>query len=554
MKLGKLAASFLTVSLIAACGGGGGGSGSANTTSISGVAFDGYLFDALACLDLDNNLICDAGDPSAYTDINGKFTLTNVTPEQIAAHSIVVMAIADRTMDSDKPNQKIAKSYILTAPAGQTVISPATTLLKAFMHSTGNNADVSARLMELTFDNYQNTPYPWLNAITKDAQSRMNIGDLTKNYMESGDSVMQKLGWTLKTLLEEVNTTTFYNDFTKNFTEFVAPNIGDILQASNVDEVAQRIQVISFNKLARKNGVHDFRHLGGNWFNFRSTTLSDKLFTFTNFSAINQPNFVSQPDPERDYWELTNSVWTPVSRTISLGALPENLIGGPYGNSGVNVAVESLSLSGKSYDFSAMNRPGVSHTFPAGSQGFKLSHTSPVHRYILTSPRLAGPLQEELTTLSGLVAAYASSAQANYVNFVRSRTGLLITFTPTAANAGTLQFRHPDFVNQVLISGGTYSIETVNGQQMLFISGIPEAALSAVAKDNPTGLNDYRNGIRPFFAVIPGPNGGIFEGVYTPPGTIANPTVQYNRAALNSILKALSLCQLSEEFTNDCPR
>jgi hypothetical protein len=163
---------------------------------------------------------------------------------------------------------------------------------------------------------------------------------------------------------------------------------------------------------------------------------------------------------------------------------------------------------------------------------------------------LSGPLQEQLATLSGLVAAYPSSAQPNYFNFLTSRTGLYVTFTPTTSSAGTLQFRNQDLPNQVAMSGGSYFIATVSGQQILFISEIPEAALEAVALTNPTALHDYKNGVRPFFAVAP--NGGVFEGVYTPPGTITSPTVQYDRTALNSILRALSLCTFSNPSTSSC--
>lgn len=106
--------------------------------------------------------------------------------------------------------------------------------------------------------------------------------------------------------------------------------------------------------------------------------------------------------------------------------------------------------------------------------------------------------------------------------------------------------------NQVAQSGGAYSIETIGGQQVLLISQIPEAALTAVTMTNPTALLDYNNGVRPFFAV--GPNGGVREGVYTPAGTITNPTLQFNGTALNSVLRALSLCQLSSSYTNvSCP-
>lgn len=218
----------------------------------------------------------------------------------------------------------------------------------------------------------------------------------------------------------------------------------------------------------------------------------------------------------------------------------------------MNIIPEVTDLVGKSFDFSTVNRSGISHTFPAGSKSYKISYITGADRYILSGTALTGPLQQSLTSLSDLVSAYPSSAQPSYANYLTSRSDLLITFTPTSATAGTLSFRNPDVPNQVAQSGGAYSIETIGGQQVLLISQIPEAALTAVTMTNPTALLDYNNGVRPFFAV--GPDGGVREGVYTPAGKIANPTLQFNGTALNSVLRALSLCQLSSSYTNvSCP-
>ena len=61
---------------LAACGGGGdsgqpsAGGGTTPTTptpTITGKAIDGYLAGATVCLDLNNNGVCDAGEPSAIT-------------------------------------------------------------------------------------------------------------------------------------------------------------------------------------------------------------------------------------------------------------------------------------------------------------------------------------------------------------------------------------------------------------------------------------------------------------------------------------------------------
>lgn len=137
------ALSLLSVSItalsLAACGGGSSSSknpnsndssdnGSENLTSLSGKAADGYLINAIACLDLNNNAICDAGEPSSRTDNNGTFSF-EATASDIAAYPIIVRAVANETIDSDNPDTAITKSFSLAAPSGSTFISPLTTLI-----------------------------------------------------------------------------------------------------------------------------------------------------------------------------------------------------------------------------------------------------------------------------------------------------------------------------------------------------------------------------------------------------------------------------------------
>ncbi|MGH8848934.1 MAG: hypothetical protein ACREXQ_17055, partial [Polaromonas sp.] len=55
---------------LTACGG-----GSDGPANLSGVVADGYLNGATVCLDLNNNMACDAGEPSATTTAGGKYSM-----------------------------------------------------------------------------------------------------------------------------------------------------------------------------------------------------------------------------------------------------------------------------------------------------------------------------------------------------------------------------------------------------------------------------------------------------------------------------------------------
>lgn len=529
-----LTAGFIVVSLITACGGGGGGSAGA----ISGVAFDGYLYKAKACLDKNDNLTCDANEPFTFTDENGKFTLTGVTPEESKAHSIVVMAIKGTTIDQDNPGITISHSYFLTAPAGTTTVSPLTTLVKAEMLNGNLSQEDAENKLKPILGNMSLSIDAWVNSFLLSMDYTL--------YYNSTD--VKKIGTSLVYLITSIDIFDFANVLTKSFAENIVPNSAAILQATTPN-AAQAVVDSAVASNLSIGGINELRYLGGSWFGVRSTSFNEdsKVFSFTDYWAVNETNFHSQSVPARDYWELTNSTWQPVSSILTQGLAIDDLSGGQYGNTGVKVGVEFTRLEGTSFDFSKVNRSGISHTFPAASTSYKLSFTGLAERYILS-----GVAQGSLQDLNALVAAYPSSAQPSWVNFVRSDTGLLFTFTPTSASAGTLSFRNPDVPGQVALTGGAYSITTVSGQQILLISQIPEAALTAVAITNPTALHDYNSGVRPFFAVDP--NGSVREGVYTPAGKITNPTIQFNGTALNSVLKALSLCQLSNTYTNvSCP-
>lgn len=129
---------LMAVAGLAACGGGGGNNdetGNNNvalpvvSTVLDGVALDGYLRQAKVCLDLNDNLVCEAGEPATVTDSAGRYRLTAPSLDAANAHRVVVEVIAGQTTDADAPSTPIPNGYVLVAPVGRHgVISPITTL------------------------------------------------------------------------------------------------------------------------------------------------------------------------------------------------------------------------------------------------------------------------------------------------------------------------------------------------------------------------------------------------------------------------------------------
>lgn len=103
--------------------------------TLSGKAADGYLSNARVCLDINSNLKCDANEPTTTTGAGGSYVLPEVTQEQSNTYTIVVEAIAGQTIDEDSPDTAITQSYSLSAPAGETFISPLSSLVQNAMRS-----------------------------------------------------------------------------------------------------------------------------------------------------------------------------------------------------------------------------------------------------------------------------------------------------------------------------------------------------------------------------------------------------------------------------------
>lgn len=180
---------------LVACGGGGGDDEPAPTErQVTGTVLDRALNNATACLDLNDNRSCDAGEPSAMTN-NGSFTITTTE----AADAIVLVQATTSSTTSEGP---VVAPYVLTAPLGRhAVISPYTTLLQSEVDAgrSANVAQAEETLLSFLvgtagqvggiqlYDNYQ----PADGTTPSTAQQKMlALGQLlTRGFAETSASV-----------------------------------------------------------------------------------------------------------------------------------------------------------------------------------------------------------------------------------------------------------------------------------------------------------------------------------------------------------------------------
>ena len=136
----KIKSSFAigTLAVLAACGGGGGGV-NPYAKAIGGSVIDGYIRNAKVCLDINNNHVCDVGEPSAVTNENGGYAIAYDGSKGDPSGWVVIAEVTENSFDMDdkKPNgdwvslKDAQKSpFNLAAPvSNSSVLTPLTTLV-----------------------------------------------------------------------------------------------------------------------------------------------------------------------------------------------------------------------------------------------------------------------------------------------------------------------------------------------------------------------------------------------------------------------------------------
>lgn len=146
--------SLTIAALLAGCGGSSDSSSQPTTKTLAVKAVDGYLKNARVWLDVNGNGVLDSDEPTASSDASGTATLDVTSIAQPERYRVLVEAIAGTTTDvgdgSATPTA-ISKSYVMSAPAGVTTVTPLTTLVEQSMSAGGLSqaaavADVASRL------------------------------------------------------------------------------------------------------------------------------------------------------------------------------------------------------------------------------------------------------------------------------------------------------------------------------------------------------------------------------------------------------------------------
>jgi len=166
--------------LLGGCGGGSSSSPAA-TATINGKAIDGYIRDALACIDINYNGNCDSDEPNATTDSGGNFSIVT-SPANAGNYPIIVYADSN-SYDMDRGTY-FTNPLKLTAPVGVTTITPITTIIKAKIDEKKTKEQAESETATLL-------------AIAS--------GKLYIDYIAEGDSTLTALAYKIATALQNSN-------------------------------------------------------------------------------------------------------------------------------------------------------------------------------------------------------------------------------------------------------------------------------------------------------------------------------------------------------------
>ena len=433
---------------------------------------------AVVCMDLNANNLCDAGEPSsARTGANGAYSLSYdpaaVTAAQVATASLIAPmvpgAVDSPTTTIDVSQPTIAateRAYVLKQVPGKSgQINPLTTLVTAGMNAglteavARTNAATQLAIAPAKIDNYQDDP----------AFNRNNLLDNAR-------------------LMAIVTAEALKNGANLAVSDLAAADAtpGDLRALNYTDAANYFIRTLSTLTVAAGSanaGSQDLRSGLGAGTPLATNVLYPSLYlTTSGWTRCTETatHTSTRGVPNRDtYCGVASSVGYPLLADIS-GQTMASVVTALQADSATNIINNGLSTA------TLLTALGTA-TFPANSATRLRTSLSLSQPIFINNSRTDNRPQAEATTLEQLIAAKPATG----VNLATSGgtlslgvstsalRNLRVAFTgTTSATAGTVQFYDCDLnadgsgsSNCTATQTGTYSISTLNGVRVMAFAG-----------------------------------------------------------------------------------
>ena len=121
--------------------------------TITGKVIDGYLQDALVCVDANENGRCDNTDPHSRTDSEGGYSISLPKAIEDKQYNLLAFAEPDRTKDTDARNP-VEKGYGLSAPWKKSManITPFTSMVVGLMQAKSLSKSEAEEIVNTDLD------------------------------------------------------------------------------------------------------------------------------------------------------------------------------------------------------------------------------------------------------------------------------------------------------------------------------------------------------------------------------------------------------------------
>jgi len=511
----RLLAAIALSGLLIACGGGSGGS-PASPTTMSGAVMDGYLTGSNICLDINANLLCDSGEPTATSKDKGAYSLSFPAGTDISKLHIIAV-IGASTVDADTgiaPPQ----GYTLIAPATAAgVITPLTTLVSQALIENPGLTLSQAQAQAITnlnlptgtkFDQdyvaQNNTSAHNIAKLIADVlgQSGISVSDAAAPTSDSEKSASIKVA--LAQAMTQISAYAYQAAHASDETALQALRTSakaatktaieaDTTLAASVRSRAKlgTAQPTNISAILSNSGIFTI------WNNYRCYTAAASclesilyeqvntndgtLITVQSYSASNEskPWGIVAPDQTRYVANTTTNNWINQPSSNGMISINSDGLSGKFTNTdtklSINFSATELDVSGKKASDveTLLKRQNCSaaqicndfsdFTFPSGSKLFQNNFYRNEAEYSIWDCATCGAYisGSRPTTLDQLISMTNGTSNSQYILF----GGGLAKFDPV----GNKVFLFDSYA-KTLMASGNYQIQTVAGLRVLSIN------------------------------------------------------------------------------------
>jgi len=541
---------------------------SGDTMTVSGKAVDGYLQNALVCIDVNDNGRCDSTDPQATTDAEGGYSID--VPATIASiqPNLLVYVLANSTTDSDHLNQPIEKGYAMSAPWDSQNITPFTSMVVETMKTGLSKAAAEEQVKQQLKIDFIDKDYIAMKSASSDEaqkaedahkKAKMLVhviasirqqfdtydgqtvekqqADSAYNfYMEDGSHMTTLLG-KLKSKLDDSSDAIDYEQLQKSLTDDALALLNDNKARANIAQGYGEIVSVEEKTRLLKDYISSGYKYDDEELN--SSSLKDNQWKLTE---LKYEDGVWKEDNQSYLDGYDDLVYVESENRFKEMAFGLTAIGVTFDNKG-NVVIpdgfpsdgrvkNKLDLAGKSLTWALAF--STDKTFPSGAEAISIQLILTKDYYEISLDYADANADQYLNSLDELLSQYKHTEQNDgapdsSIEIARDLYGQFGTSGSQSANTGVVHL----YKNQTkLDKTGSWHRETLPG-------GNTEIIRIQVPDDYTYQNKGYE---APFFVVRPHPEDSnsnvVWSGSIEKAGSKGD-IVLYNKAAIDAIKKSI---------------